>query len=363
MALVLICHGAQFAQGGTSREKLVEAFEQTKVANTVDACTGIIGKCQAVDIANLSQKMVDYRANLLAWAHNRRGELYSVQAAEVGLDRGDSADLDKRAFADFDAAVRLDPSHWKPRHNRGVSHALQGNHEEAIADFSAALERKPEDLDTRFNRAAILAEVGRSAEALADYDALIREEPEDVGGLIGRAAVYARLGEFSPALDDCQKAIQADPKSAAAYTQRGRVYEQLGQWASAATDFRRAVELDRESGEAYLAAAWLMATCPDARFRNPALAIEAADRALILIAGPNRWRALDVAAAAYAATGKFDQAQQLAQRAIEMSPTAKTGHLRQRLEKYQGNKPFLQSESVTLRGQLENEDESPGPSP
>ena len=76
----------------------------------------------------------------------------------------------------------------------------------------------------------------------------------------------------------------------------------------AATDYRGAVEIDPNLARAYQGAAWLMATCPDEKFRNQKVALQAAKKA-IEIGGDDNARFLDTLAAAYADTGQFERSQ------------------------------------------------------
>ena len=64
--------------------------------------------------------------------------------------------------------------------------------------------------------------------------------------------------------------------------------------------------------------AWLLATCPDARLRNGARAVELAQQA-VQLSGGNSPEILDTLAAAYAEAGRFPEAIETAQRALDLS--------------------------------------------
>jgi hypothetical protein len=82
--------------------------------------------------------------------------------------------------------------------------------------------------------------------------------------------------------------------------------------------------------EAHSGAAWIRATCPDARHRDGKLAVASATRACEL----TKWRdagALTVLAAAYAQAGNFPEAVKFQQKVLAMSGQAATGKVSQDL--------------------------------
>jgi tetratricopeptide (TPR) repeat protein len=129
---------------------------------------------------------------------------------------------------------------------------------------------------------------------------------------------------------------------AVAVADRGEAYRAMGQWEAAANDFRRAIELDPQMARAYQSAAWLMATCPDQRYRNPKLAVQAAEKA-VAIQGDEDYIYLDTLAAAYANDGQFGRAQSTVRQAIALTPPDYAGRLKMRLDMYRQKKPFRQT--------------------
>lgn len=84
--------------------------------------------------------------------------------------------------------------------------------------------------------------------------------------------------------------------------------------------------------------AWLLATCPDARIRNGARAIEIAETVSGNSNGANDSGVFDCLAAAYAEAGRFDRAAGTIEEAIKMAGTHGQNqiitHLRERREQY-----------------------------
>ena len=90
-----------------------------------------------------------------------------------------------------------------------------------------------------------------------------------------------------------------------------------------------------------MSVAWLLATCPDARFRHQERAIQYAERAVAL-GGKEDYRYLDTLAAALANNGNFDQAKSTIQEALKVVPEAQKKPLEDRLALYNKNQPYRQ---------------------
>lgn len=164
-------------------------------------------------------------------------------------------------------------------------------------------------------------------------------EPGDFGAITGRGHAHYQLQQFAAALDDYTTAIELAPDTASAYANRGDTYRSLQQWEEAAADFRRVIELDPTSARGYQGAAWMMATCPEKRFRNVELGLQAATKAFELV-GERDYEILDTLAAAYASAGQFDDAIESMSKAIKLAPPSASVVLAQRLELYNAETPY-----------------------
>src|SRR5262249_21193770 len=143
--------------------------------------------------------------------------------------------------------------------------------------------------------------------------------------------------------------LRLDPGNALALVGRGDVRTELGQWEEAAEDYRQAIKRNAKLGRAYRGAAWLMATCPEERFRNTDLAVASARQALSLD-GNGDYAYLDVLAAALASAGEFEDAKETLEKAIQIAPDAKAAELRARLTLYRSNRPY-RTASRTAQGE------------
>ena len=325
----------------TARQVLEATFAKTADARTVDDFSEVIEQCERVLGARLNPQNAAYAHELAAWGYNRRGEAYASQAAELA-EQGEERkanELDEVALADFESALAHDPKKWKAIQNRGVSLALRGRIDDAIADFDKVIELNPKYAAAWFNRGELQTKQGKFAQAAVDYETALELKPDDLGALLGRGNARLRLAKFRLALDDFSRALELEPDHPQALVGRGDVRTEIGEWEDAAEDFRKAIKRSPKLGRAYRGAAWLMATCPEERFRNADLAVASARQALALD-GNGDYAYLDTLAAALASAGEFDDAIQTVEKAIQIAPDAKGADLRARLALYRSEQPY-----------------------
>lgn len=325
------------ADGRVSIEQLYQAAQQAKSVQQLEQTLGQIQQLQQNAQGSGHEQ---YLTQLQAWLLNRRGEAYALaagRASEAGNEQ-DAVRWEEAAIGDFAASMQLDPQ-WRAYHNHGVSHAMLGNYDQALTSFEQAVTLNPQYPNTRFNRAELWLEMGKYAEAEQEYSAVIGLNPEDVDSRVGRGHARFYLGKFDESLEDFNEVIRRQPDNAVAYADRADLHAYLGHWEQAARDYRMAIKLDKMLGRAYQSAAWLMATCPEDRFRDPALALKAAQRALELD-GQGDYRYLDTLAAAQANAQQYDQALQTMQQALKVAPADVQPELQGRVAQYQARQPF-----------------------
>src|SRR5439155_1257025 len=114
---------------------------------------------------------------------------------------------------------------------------------------------------------------------------------------------YNVLGELLQAAGSHQEAVQAyslaielNPTDWAVWFGRAYTYGATGQHEKALADYSKVIELDPNSAVEHNDLAWVLATCPDAKFRNPGRAVELAKKAVALAPKEgNHWNTLGVA--------------------------------------------------------------------
>ncbi|MBW3598190.1 MAG: tetratricopeptide repeat protein [Planctomycetes bacterium] len=340
--VLLFAAPAALAQDDDARTAIQSVYEMSQSAETAEDYTKMIEESQRLLETGLSQQNSEYVRKLTAWAYNRRGEARAEEAGKHAAEGQTeaAAGLDAQALEDFNAAIQLDASRWKAYHNRGVSYAMTGDYQKALPEFNHALRLRPTFANSWFNRGEIHYELGNYEQAVADYNNVIRANPEDAEAYTRRGHAYFKLGRYREALTDYSRALELKPDRALAHLNRGEACLALGLWDQAARDYRQAITLDGSLGRAYQGAAWLMAACPDQRYRYPDRAVNAAQKAIELAGDEADYRYLDTLAAAQAAAGDFAKAQETIAAAIEQAPEDKVDDLTQRQTLYQQNQPY-----------------------
>lgn len=260
---------------------------------------GVSGWAQASDVVPIEQA-IDFFSDYIR-AHP--GDVYGYQRrATIRMqERKELA----QALADLDEAIRIDPTQGFLFNTRGSVHLLRKDYDRAIADYGEAIRLQPKRIDIHYNRGGAWLLKGEYDRAIADFNAVIR-------GL---------------------------PKSASAYAWRGVVRMNLKEYGSALTDFNTAIRLDPKMVDAYASRAWLLATCPDRRYRNGKKAIESATTACELSRWQNAYYLMDLAAA-HAEAGDFASAVRWETKAAEaFGDPVEIRKSQERLALYRAQKP------------------------
>ena len=146
-------------------------------------------------------------------------------------------------------------------------------------------------------------------------------------------------------MEQYRQAIQIDPKYANAHNNLGGVLLAQGKREEALREYRQAVRLEPQSASGLSNVSWVLATGPNPARRDVAEAVDAAERAVRLTGGQDA-RALDILAAAYAAAGEFDRAQEAESAALRLLPSEPLASgIRQRLNLYRQRKPYIEAQN------------------
>ncbi len=136
--------------------------------------------------------------------------------------------------------------------------------------------------------------------------------------------------------------IAKNPWEHRAFYNRAGAYADQGRYGAARRDYAHAIELKSDYPWPYNNLARLLATCPEAEFRDGPRAVEYATTACRLLPLRNqaRHRFLDTLAAAHAEAGNFDEAVKWQEKAVQMSPLRIRGDFQARLARYRRNRPY-----------------------
>ncbi len=175
-------------------------------------------------------------------------------------------------------------------------------------------------------------------------------KPDDAKAHKNLALALASRGRLDEAAAHYQKALEIKPDFAEAHYNLAALLTRRGQVDLAIAHYRKALQIKPDFVKAHNNLAWLQATCPAARLRNGAEAVEHARRADQLCGG-RQPGLLDTLAAAQAEAGRFSEAAATARKALELA-TQQNNHaladvLRARIALYEAGKPYHEPPSAS----------------
>jgi len=361
MAIMASEPGIAFAQGSWVGETILVKKNRIKIGHTDSQGRQVyVGVLDGAGYTVLGDQagwlLVKDRRGAEGWFDKADAVLLkSAVAYFTGLIRQNPANeaaYDRRAIAwmlkgeleiaimDFGEAIRLNPTGAGLYNNRGNAWLRKKEYDRAIADYNEAIRLEPFETGY-YNRG--IAWVGKKDydRAIADYSEAIRLDPKYVVAFNSRGNAWLQKKEYDKAIADYSEAIRLDPKYVAVFNNRGFAWNKRRDYEKAIRDFSQAIKVDAGYADAYNRLAWLLATCPDARFRDGNLAIEVALQSCKL----TNWKdgnCVDTLAAGYAEAGQFDKATHYQEMALTDSSYVRLSGLgaRQRLELYQQQKAY-----------------------
>jgi tetratricopeptide (TPR) repeat protein len=207
--------------------------------------------------------------------------------------------------------LQKNPNCWMAHNNLGNALFQKGNVDEAIVQYQRALQIKP------------------------DY--------ADAGCNLGNALL--RMGSVDEAIVQYQRALQIKPDYVDAHNNLAKALVQKGSMVEAIAQYQEALRIKPNNAEVLNNLALVLASCPQASLRNGSKAVELAQRANRLTGGRNP-AALGTLAAAYAEAGRFPEAMETAQHALQLAESqsnfALADAIRSQMELYAAGHPFHQ---------------------
>ncbi len=190
-----------------------------------------------------------------------RAEAFCTQALEKRADfvwaiitRGSCyRDLGawKKALADYDTALRLNPRYASAYLGRGKVHRAMKRYDNALDDFDTTIRLSPRWAKAFLNRGTVHLLIKRYDTALDDLDKAIHLNPRYAAAYWGRGKVHRAMKRYDKALADYGKAIGIDPRYAPAYLGRGRVHRAMKEYDKALADYGKAIGIDPRHAPAY----------------------------------------------------------------------------------------------------------------
>jgi tetratricopeptide (TPR) repeat protein len=170
----------------------------------------------------------------------------------------------EKGFADFEQAVRIDPSCEAAHYNMGFFKANMGNYMGSVEHYNTVLSLNCVNVNALINRGIALMRTGRADEAIPDYSEAIRLGGEFTAiAYASRAeAYYNSVGDGKQTLEqqrelmiasiaDNTTALELNPDMEAVFFNRGLSHYYLNEFKEAIEDFSSALALNPNWDMAY----------------------------------------------------------------------------------------------------------------
>jgi tetratricopeptide (TPR) repeat protein len=223
------------------------------------------------------------------------------------------------AIAHFEKALAGGASPADVENNYGLALAGKGQRDEAILRYRKAVNANPASAEAQNNLGRALAEKGRLDEAIGHLNSALAAKPAHAEAHDSLAVVLLWKGRLAEALEHLEKALQIDPGFPDAHYNLGQIlcYVQ-GKIPEGVAHWRKALATDPGHLPSLTQLARVLATSPEASVRNGVEAVELARRAVDKSGGRDP-AVLDTLAAAYAESGRFEEAAETVRRASALA--------------------------------------------
>jgi tetratricopeptide (TPR) repeat protein len=278
---------------------------------------------------------------VLTW---RQCRIYDNSEAlwRATLDRSPSSTMARNNLSqvllekgDFDHAIQLSrevlalsPDDAVSQNNLGYALLQKGELDEAIAHCKKSLALQPNGPDAYYNIGQAFLKKSQFDAAITNFQTAVRLKPDFPAAFCNLGYALLQTGDVSAATASYKKSIDLDPDYALPHNDLGSIFLRLGQTNEAVANFQRAAELEPEFVEAHFNLGGILLAqgrLDEARSQYEKVAE----------LRPNLAQAhymLARLAAAYAQTGRIEEAISTAERALRLARAARETSLAASLE-------------------------------
>jgi Tfp pilus assembly protein PilF len=251
------------------------------------------------------------------------------------------------AIAQYREALKIDPHDPAALHNLGNTLLQKGEVDEAIFQYREEIKINPDYALAYYNLGNALAQKGQVDEAISQYQEALKLDPGYALAHANFGNVLYQKGKMDEAIDQYHQALKIDPGDAAVHNNLAAALLQNGRVNEAGVQFEAALKIHPQNVDyqnALAHAVWMLATSMDIQNGSNTMALALGANQLTSDANPVILRVL---AAAYAQSGHFSEAIEVAQRGLALARQQKITPLITALQHdialYQAGSPVLKN--------------------
>ena len=249
------------------------------------------------------------------------------------------------AVSIWQLAVEAKPHNIRAHNNYAMVLVKKGKISQAISHYHKALERGPY-FEAHYNLANVLSAQGQKDLAISHYYKALELRPDSAIVHNNLGNIFKVQGKLEQAVEHYQKAVDSKPDYAVIYNNFANALRAQGRYGYAVKNYKKALQLEPNWVTAIGNLSWLLATSPDADVRDPTAAVKLAQKANELT-NYSHPEVLFTLATAYAAEGRFSDAVDVAQKAVDLAEAAGEEELARQIHKhlqlYETGRPYLEA--------------------
>jgi tetratricopeptide (TPR) repeat protein len=206
--------------------------------------------------------------------------------------------------------------------------------QEAIGHWEWVLHIEPDDVAAHNNLGIALRAMGRIPDAIRHCEQALQINPNYAEAHYNLGLALAQQGNLQEAIKHWEQALLLRADYAEPHGDLGLAMEQAHKFREAIEHYDQALRVRPDYSKVQNNLAWLLAILPPAQGGDPVRATTLAERACAHT-GNRVPPYLDTLAAAYAATGRFDEAVATAQNGIDLASAAGQLQVAEAIEAHQ----------------------------
>jgi len=232
-------------------------------------------------------------------------------------------------------AIDLNPNYFQAHNNLGVALRRLGQHDEALIHYKRAVAIYPIYYQAHNNIGSVLNYKGEYDEAIRHFEKAVEVNPRVTSAHYNWGVALMNLGRADEGIVHFRKAVEIAPRYDEAHCALGAALAHRGKAREGIGHLRQAIEINPQYLQAYSSLALILATDPDPALRSGREAVRLAETACKKTDYGNA-AFLDCLAAAYAETGRFDDAVRTAEKALAIARQQKLTALAPQIETHLG---------------------------